>query len=276
MRGKVSKSNLDFIIGKSEADLITFKEYLDFIPTLAQKFTNLNFVIRPHPSENMETYRDLERDNINVHIIYSDSVTPWILASKAIIHYSSTTSIESDCLGIPTIAYIPNQPEYMSKYNIKITNISSLVARRRIEVVKEIQKIIENKFIFYKSNLGTSKYISFSNKKTPSQIIKDKLHDESQYTENKLKLDIDYNQLLREYIEKFLVYLNKNLTFRKFAYHRFLRNPQRLDYGKRKYVGWSYEHTKNVIETANKVNKKSKEFIKVDKFSNNIFLIKKN
>lgn len=276
MRGIVSKNTLNFLFGKTESDLITFKEYLEFIPILANQFPKLNFIIRPHPSENMEVYRDIEKEVKNIYVVYSDSVTPWILASKAVIHYRSTTSIEADCLGIPTIGYVPPHPEYLSKYEVDIIKRSSIVQSERSKVKETIDKVMKGNFKNLKSNLKNSKYIKYRSKKSPSQLIKELLNKNSITVTQGILLKSNHKVNFREKLEEFLIVLNKNRIFRKFAPYRFSRNPQKLDYGNRKYIGWSFEHTKNVIQSANKIKKLSKDFVYVNKVNEKIFLIKKD
>ena len=96
---------------------------------------------------------------------------------------------------------------------LEIINKSSFVVRERFGVQKIIEKIINNNYLSKQSNIKNSKFILFSNKKTPSELIKEVLNNECQLVEKKLKLSTDFKQLLREYIEIFLVTLNKNLLF---------------------------------------------------------------
>ena len=152
MKGKVSDHMLNHLIGWGELDLVVFKEYIEFIEYLAKTFNTINFIIRPHPSESPDPYIQLGEKYFNIKVVYKYSVTPWILASKAIIHYRSTTSIESNILGTPTISYIPKYPEYMEKYELIPTTISSKVFRKRKDVVAELNKIF-NKQKFYNNSL---------------------------------------------------------------------------------------------------------------------------
>jgi len=50
------KDIVDFMEGQADQNYICFKEYLDFLPEIAERFPEFNFVIRPHPSENSSAW----------------------------------------------------------------------------------------------------------------------------------------------------------------------------------------------------------------------------
>lgn len=64
-------------------------------------------VIRPHPEENIETYRELFRDDPGVLPLYEDTALNWILAADVVIHNHSTTGLEAAMLDKGPIAYNP-------------------------------------------------------------------------------------------------------------------------------------------------------------------------
>ena len=64
-------------------------------------------VIRPHPEESIDVYRETFADFPNVHAIYEDSALYWILAAKGVIHNHSTTGLEAAALGRNPMAYTP-------------------------------------------------------------------------------------------------------------------------------------------------------------------------
>jgi surface carbohydrate biosynthesis protein len=73
---------------------------------LSQRFPESEIVIRPHPHENHKTYENALTDPAykNVLIRRDGSVTPWILAVKAVIHRHCTTAIEAALAGKVAIA----------------------------------------------------------------------------------------------------------------------------------------------------------------------------
>lgn len=66
---------------------------------------DLTVIVRPHPTEDMDFYRDAFVHLPNVKVIYDGPVSPWILASRAMIHDGCTTGVEGFLLGTPTINF---------------------------------------------------------------------------------------------------------------------------------------------------------------------------
>jgi lipid A disaccharide synthetase len=64
-------------------------------------------VIRPHPSESKETWKEATAGCSNIHVVYEGNIVPWLLAAQTVIHNSCTTGLESYILGVPVIAYRP-------------------------------------------------------------------------------------------------------------------------------------------------------------------------
>lgn len=103
--------------GRSEAEIRalfdaerrTMDVFVETVKDLSVAFPQANFVYRPHPFERLETYSSLFKEHSNVFPIKEGSVTPWILAAKAIVHPSCTTGIEARFAGIDSLlpAWIP-------------------------------------------------------------------------------------------------------------------------------------------------------------------------
>ena len=84
-----------------------FSHFRQTIPLLADTFPDIKFVVRPHPSENTETWKKLLGNKANTFVSNEGNVIPWIMGSKALISNGCTTSIESTILGKPTLGYYP-------------------------------------------------------------------------------------------------------------------------------------------------------------------------
>lgn len=88
---------------------VKFKKYVtDFVSLvqhLATRFPSLNFVVRPHPEENNNTYIQAFKDIPNVRVIHKWGVGLWILNSVCVIHHDCTTGIEARINGKPVISY---------------------------------------------------------------------------------------------------------------------------------------------------------------------------
>lgn len=84
-----------------------FRAFLDMLPKLADRFPDRRFVLRPHPSENQETWRQAVAGRGNIQVVHEGGVTPWLLAAEAVIQNGCTTGVEAFLLGRPVIAYRP-------------------------------------------------------------------------------------------------------------------------------------------------------------------------
>ena len=101
-----SKSNIKVGLHQKK----NFVEYFKMYKFLNKKFPNLNFLVRPHPAENLNYYEQLEKKNnfSNIKILKgNDSIIPYIISSEVLIACNCTTSIESFLLNKNSINYIP-------------------------------------------------------------------------------------------------------------------------------------------------------------------------
>jgi surface carbohydrate biosynthesis protein len=77
----------------------------DLVKEIAKARPNVQIVIRPHPHERLQTYRDIiQNDFKNAFVEKNGSVIPWIMRSSVLIHRQCTTAIEAVLAGIPALA----------------------------------------------------------------------------------------------------------------------------------------------------------------------------
>jgi surface carbohydrate biosynthesis protein len=82
-----------------------FKSFQQLLPKLDQAFPDLNIVIRPHPTERHDVYKDIAARCSRVHVTNEGNVVPWILATKVVVHNGCTTGVEAFVMGVPAISY---------------------------------------------------------------------------------------------------------------------------------------------------------------------------
>ena len=86
-----------------------FREQVLFIQKLGAALApKMKLIVRPHIVESERAWGMLLSDQRNVLIDKSGDITPWILASKGVIVFFSTTGIQSSLMGRPTIQYKPD------------------------------------------------------------------------------------------------------------------------------------------------------------------------
>ena len=60
--------------------------FLELLPELPRRFPDTTFVLRPHPSENHEPWRQAAAGLERVHVVHEGNVIPWLLAASCLLH----------------------------------------------------------------------------------------------------------------------------------------------------------------------------------------------
>ncbi len=100
-----------------------FHKFLELLPLIAREFEDYTIILRPHPSENHDIWKEAAKGLTNVEVLFEGSVSPWLLGAEAILHWGSTTGVEAHLLGKAVIAYIP-YPEEDKEYNLLPHSVS--------------------------------------------------------------------------------------------------------------------------------------------------------
>lgn len=128
-----SKSSIENFERYREVKARTFTTFLEAIPALAAAHPDVNIVVRPHPSENMDVYRDLSARFPNVYVDARFSVHPWIIKAEALVHHYCTTSIEALAAATPRFALRPVKDELSEKEipfgcSVECSSVGALLA----------------------------------------------------------------------------------------------------------------------------------------------------
>ena len=104
--GRAAKGmSRDYAQGLSDHKQAVFNSFQHMIPKLNQAFPDLNIVIRPHPTERHDVYREIADRSARIHVTNAGNVVPWILATRMVLHNGCTTGVESFVMGVPAISY---------------------------------------------------------------------------------------------------------------------------------------------------------------------------
>jgi len=68
-----------------------FDKFQQLIPALEKEFPEYNIVVRPHPTENQEIYRNIAARCSRVRVTNEGNVVPWLMATQAVIHNGCPT-----------------------------------------------------------------------------------------------------------------------------------------------------------------------------------------
>lgn len=118
-----------------------FEHFIKAITCISTQFPEINVVVRPHPSENHDRYREIFANYKNIYVEHWWDVRTWILGAVAVIHNSCTTGIESALMEKPVFAFCPvKNPEY----DLFLPNFVSKKIDTSESLCNEIGKCIEN------------------------------------------------------------------------------------------------------------------------------------
>ena len=88
-----------------------FRSFIEAVKQLSSEFPSQRIIVRPHPSENHDVWKDVTQGLPNVKVVHEGNVIPWIMASEALIHNGCTTGVEGYLLGKPVVSYRPYTSE---------------------------------------------------------------------------------------------------------------------------------------------------------------------
>jgi len=136
-RATVSPSAVDeFDLGMARHRLALFQDFQKMVGQVAAAFPTHTVLIRPHPSENHETWRQAAKGHPNVQVHIEGHVIPWLLAADAIIHNSCTTGLEGYLLGRPVLSFQPIISDLFDKELPNAVSRRATSSRELIELVK--------------------------------------------------------------------------------------------------------------------------------------------
>jgi len=104
--GRAAKGmSREYAEGLKEHKQAIFEKFQQLIPAVEKAFPEYNIVVRPHPTENQEIYRQIATGCKRVEVTNEGNVVPWLMAARALIHNGCTTGVEAYVIGVPAISY---------------------------------------------------------------------------------------------------------------------------------------------------------------------------
>ena len=118
------------------------------MPELARTFPDRKIIIRPHPSESFDTWRQAATGYDNVEIIHQGHVHAWLHACELMIHSGCTTGMEGYLLNRPVVGYQP----VVSEENK--TNLPNRLSHN-VYSLEELLETIDVVWLFPEAGAGT-------------------------------------------------------------------------------------------------------------------------
>ena len=134
-----------------------FSSMVHLIHNLAVKFPELNFIYRPHPSEDMSLSKTIFYGVKNIFVEHEGSVIPWILASQLLIHDNCTTAIEARLAGKAVLNY---KGHYDKFHDVWLTNEMGIKTDDIDKVIFHVKEAINGK-LKMPTDIKTEKYCNY-------------------------------------------------------------------------------------------------------------------
>ena len=99
-------------------DFKKLHEFIEAIIFLAANNNGYDIVVRPHPQEDINTWRVFLEKIPNVHIVRQDSITAWVKNAFAVMHNGCTTALEATTSGKTVLTFNPFDMQYLSLIHI--------------------------------------------------------------------------------------------------------------------------------------------------------------
>ncbi|UUX92249.1 surface carbohydrate biosynthesis protein [Methanoplanus endosymbiosus] len=225
----------------------TFQQFIKMIQSLSKAFPAHTVIIRPHPSENHEVWRNLMSDQSNVCVIHEGSVIPWIFAADAMIHNRCTTGIESYVMNTtPTFAFCPIES---TKFDMYVPNDLSIKVDSIADLVDKLDKVLR------KNNITQANLIE-SDKKTIADRHLDSLDgmyacerivSELIDINKSMVLSMTNNALQSDGTDSPIQFLTLISTIVNTLKKKMFTNKQRMNYNKQKFIGLKLEEIEDCI-----------------------------
>lgn len=148
------------------------EEFITMIDGVSKTFPQFNFVIRPHPSEDISFWRKKFVTKKNIFIIQTGTSINWLYSSELVIFNKSTVGLEAMLLRKPAINF---KPHNLFSNNM-ITEKIGKVAYNAKQVISLIQEeLVENKTILTHDHdmKLLSSYISFESDLSVNRMLQE-------------------------------------------------------------------------------------------------------
>ncbi len=216
-------TNDSFIANRFAHKQTLFNAFKQLIPLLANTFRSTNFVVRPHPSENVQSWQHLFTNHSNITVTNQGNVIPWILGSKALVSNGCTTSIEATVLNKPTLGYYPVTNEEIDDALPKA--LCDIASSDQILIEKVEKALSRNYKAPNKYNLLSSHIVSLEGQFAADKIIhiiaNDYEHSDYKYRNAVLCIPSVVHNNARTLVKKIKSYKASHRNSAAYHKHRF-------------------------------------------------------
>ena len=117
----------EYAEGLRDHKLDIFNAFQEMMPILDREFPEYTIIVRPHPTENQQIYKDIATQCERVIVTNEGNVVPWLMATEVVIHNGCTTGVEAYAMGIPAISY---RAKINEKYDMGFYRLPNLISHQ--------------------------------------------------------------------------------------------------------------------------------------------------
>ena len=100
---------------RASEDYVNTAAFIEAIKYLSKNNNGYHILVRPHPTEYVESWKTYLKNIPNVHVIREDSITLWVRNAFAVLHFDCTTAMEALIANKPVITYSPFEMRTLKK-----------------------------------------------------------------------------------------------------------------------------------------------------------------
>lgn len=102
--------------------------------------TDYQVIVRPHPTESVARWKSETRNLDKVHVEPEGDLTPWILASDAVLHNSCTSGIQAAASGVPVIAFGEEAADFAGECSVpNDVSVPAIGIEEILEAISDLQ-----------------------------------------------------------------------------------------------------------------------------------------
>jgi len=122
-----------------------FGDFQRLIPRLEESFPDYTIIVRPHPTESHEAYRQIAARCRRIIVTNEGNVVPWLLSARALIHNGCTTGVEAFEMQVPALSYRASVNETYDAGFYRLPNAVSHNCFSFEELRETLQRILEGR-----------------------------------------------------------------------------------------------------------------------------------
>lgn len=215
--------------------------FVEAIRHLSANSSGFDIVLRPHPVEDVETWKVLLDGLPNVHVVREGAMTSWVNHTFGVMHNGCTTAFEATITGRPVIAYTP----FAQEYELKAPNDLS----RRIS---NLDELLDEVTRFFRSHQVST--VSIEGPRSLPQGLIEKIHIDDELAAEKIirvweSLEIEDEGKKTDWRRFRRVLMRKKVrSFPAMLFHTLGGRSSQRSYSSQKFPGFDLSEIEAKVE----------------------------